>query len=267
MGLDQVAKIFGSNEMPVLLLGGQGSAYRSGNIILKPTNDKVESEELANLVSSVVSSRELRIPRPIKSINNNWIEENYVAWEFLEGKEIGLRYEQKIQICEEFSQIFKNIGKPSFIELRNDPWSIADRVTWEEKNKQYDARFQKMINQIKSKLKPIRLNSQIIHGDIARNIIFSKEYAPGVIDLTIYWRPKDYAKALLIVDAITWENTDTNIYKFVKDLPEINQLLLRAGLRRLIENPEHIEHFGKDIHKALFESKKYFNTLKLLKLL
>lgn len=267
MKLNNIAKLFGSDEEPILLTGGQGNTYKSNNIILKPTSNQTESEELSELVKKAPPSEKLRIPKPIKSSNNNWVEDGYVAWEYLEGKDLKDNYEQKLQICDWFSEIFKNIEKPDFIEKRNDAWAIADRVTWGEIEKEYGKEFQEIINQVKSILIPIAIPAQIIHGDISENIISDKKDSFGVIDITIYWRPRDYAKALLIVDGITWESADLNIYAFVKDLPEIKQLLLRAGLRRIIENPEHVERSNKNVQKALSESYKYLETLKSLNLL
>jgi hypothetical protein len=69
------------------------------------------------------------------------------------------------------------------------------------------------------------------------------------------------------VDAIVWASADVDIYNQIKDLPEINQLLLRAGLRRIIEQAEHIEYFAKDSQATLSDARKYFECLKSLELL
>jgi len=60
---------------------------------------------------------------------------------------------------------------------------------------------------------------------------------------------------------IIWKVT----YGLVKNLPNIEQLILRAGLRRILEQSEHIKAFGKDKNAALSEAEKYFQTLKSLK--
>ncbi len=263
--IKKISKLFGSDEEPVLFLDTHG-VYRAGNIIIKPILEKIESEELAEIINQLPVSEKIRIPKPIKSINGNWIEEGYVAWTYLEGKEVGGRYKDKIEVCDFFTKIFQDVSKPKFIEARNNPWAIADRVTWGELKIQYEEKFQNIINVIQPILKPNNLSYQIIHGDITRNIIFNEKEFPGVIDLTLYWRPKDYAKALLIVDAITWEDTNLDVYNLVVDVPEINQLLLRAGLRRIIEQPEHVKYFGKNKDKALEQSSKYLETLKKLNL-
>jgi len=267
MIMKEIARLFGSDVEPILLKGGRGNTYRSDKIVLKPSNNLTESEEVSELISKISSSDKLRIPKSIKSINGNWIEDGYVAWEFLTGKDLNDNYKEKLRACDWFSDIFENIEKPNFIENRNDAWSVADRVTWGEKEKEYMPEFQEMIDQVQKSLIPIEHSGQIIHGDISGNIVFDIKEGLGVIDITLGWRPKDYAKALLIIDAITWEGADLSIYNHVKDLPNIRQLLLRAGLRRIIENPEHTERSWKDKERASRDATKSFQTLKLLNLI
>lgn len=264
----KVAQLFGRNTSPVLLKGGQREVYKVDNIVLKPTNNPRESEELAELVQTISAHPKLRIPRSVKSFHGNWVELGHAAWEFLEGTHMNSNYAKKLQICDFFAEAFEWIKeKPNFINLRKDSWSTADRVTWGELEKEYPTPFQNILEEVTQHLLPLQLKNQIIHGDITGNILFDEEDLPAVIDLTLYWRPKDYAKALLVVDAITWENANPNLYESVSDLPKIDQLLLRAGLRRIIENSEHVEALGKDPNKALNESKKYLKTLQYLNLL
>ena len=73
--------------------------------------------------------------------------------------------------------------------------------------------------------------------------------------------------ALLVVDAIAWEGADASLYGLVKDCPEIDQLLLRAALRRIIEQPEQVNRFGKNRATALLTVDAYLTTLRKLRLL
>lgn len=260
--IKKVAKLFGANDDPVLLTGGQGTTWKVGDIILKPSES--ESKDLADLMQQLPAVDYLRLPKPIRSSNESWIEDGYVAWTYLSGKEVDARYKEKVGVSELFSTAFSGIPKPRFIEERNDPWSVADRVTWGEFDKKYEKEFQNIIDDIEAHCSQVNLSEQIIHGDIAGNIVFENDLPPAVIDITLYWRPKDYAKALLVVDAITWEGAKPEIFDLVRDLPNIEQLILRAGLRRIIEQPEHIRAFEKDINVAQSEAEKYHQTLKLL---
>ena len=256
----EIAKLFGSNIKPILLSGGLGNTYKSGNIVLKPGSDPIESNELAEIASRVNYDK-VRIPKPIKSINNNWIEHNYVAWEYLDGKDLIESYSEKIDLCDHFSQAFKQFDKPDFIDQKKNSWHTADKVTWGELDKTYDPGFQNIINSVMNQLVLINLPNTIIHGDISGNIISDPNKGIGVIDLTLYWRPKDFSKAVLLMDIWAWDDAPLDLYNQVSDLPEFDQLLIRAGLRRIIENPENIHYLGKPHEKAIEGANRYHSTL------
>lgn len=70
-----------------------------------------------------------------------------------------------------------------------------------------------------------------------------------------------------MVDSISWVGADaTELYGYVKHLPNIDQLLLRAALRRILEQQEHF-YVGKDLEEAYKEAQNYIPTLKKLNLL
>ena len=90
---------------------------------------------------------------------------------------------------------------------------------------------------------------------------------PSVIDLTFYWRPYYYTHSLLVVDSISWENAnEKELYNLVKDFPNIDQLILRAALRRILEQQEHFK-VGKDLELSLREANEYIKTLNKLGLI
>lgn len=262
--LKQVSTLFGSDKEAILFSGGQGKTYKSGNIVIKKIIDEVEGNEMAEIMNGITISEKIRLPKPFKSINGNWIEEGYMAWTYLEGLEAEGKYKEKIEVCDSFNEIFKNVSKPSFIETANHSWAIADKVVWDEVEMKYEKDFQDIIDTVRAYIKPINLPNQIIHGDIAGNMIFNKENVPGVIDITLYWRPADYVKALFIVHVITWEDADIGVYNLVKNAPEMEQLVLRATLVKIIEQPEHVKYFSKNRDVALGIANKHLETLRKL---
>ena len=263
MDLDAVAARFGSAESPVLFSGGLGTTYRSGNIVLKRTYDATKSEELATIIESLPAHKNdhVQIPRPIRSETGNWVEDCYVAWEYIPGEERVGHYKEKMAICDAFTDLFKDIAKPHFITCEEDPWSIADRITWDERSKTYDQKWQTLIEQVRGHLKPITVQNQLIHGDIAGNMLFT-DSVPAAIDITLYWRPACYAKALLAMDVQVWEQADPKrLHDLIVDIPNIEQLLVRAALRRVIAQPEQVATIGKEPEAALEKAQSYATTL------
>jgi hypothetical protein len=55
-----------------------------------------------------------------------------------------------------------------------------------------------------------------------------------VIDFSPYWRPAGLALAVAAVDALTWSGADPAILDQLADQPELDQLLARAHVGRLV---------------------------------
>jgi hypothetical protein len=96
-----------------------------------------------------------------------------------------------------------------------------------------------------SLLKPLSLLNQIIHGDLCGNILFHDTLSPVVIDFSLDYRPREYAEAILLADAIVWENGGKEAYSLLPANSE--QILLRACLFRLLTKvllkPRDVENF------------------------
>eukprot|EP01091_Cochliopodium_minus_P010956 TRINITY_DN3022_c0_g1_i2.p1 TRINITY_DN3022_c0_g1~~TRINITY_DN3022_c0_g1_i2.p1 ORF type:complete len:294 (+),score=56.91 TRINITY_DN3022_c0_g1_i2:231-1112(+) len=271
--IKRIFEKFGSfDEEPILLQGGRGTVYKSGDKIIKPVDNELENKEISLLMSTKVkSTNELRFSNPIRSTNDNWIEDGYVCWSYLDGKECVGRYDEKIKICTLYSEAFKDIEQPEFCKnMPRNAWNIADEMVWDEniKNLKFEPKFSEIVHQIIDKFLPINFQNQIIHGDIGGNILFSEiGNPPAVIDLTFYWRPYYFTHAFLVVDSISWCDADPiELYGYVKDYPDIDQLLYRAALRRILEQQEHY-HFGKNFDLCYTEAFCFITTLKKLKLL
>ena len=49
---------------------------------------------------------------------------------------------------------------------------------------------------------------QVIHGDIGGNVLFADASGlpPAVIDVSPYYRPRSFADAVLVADAVAWDD-------------------------------------------------------------
>jgi uncharacterized protein (TIGR02569 family) len=259
-----VAELFGASRRPVLLAGGRGGTWRAGEVIIKPSADDTEATELADLVERVAPPAGIRIPRPVRSARGTWVEAGFVAWTFLEGAEASGRYRDKLRACDDFTAAFATVAQPRFVTERTNPWAVADRVTWGELDVAYPDPFGSLFSEVQQRLRPINLPSQVIHGDIAGNIVFAAALPPGVIVLTLYWRPAALAKALLIADAVAWEGARPELYECFRPAPEAEQLMLRAALRRMIEQAEQARMHGKDKAAVAECAARYLATLRTI---
>jgi uncharacterized protein (TIGR02569 family) len=231
---NNVIKNFGIKGKIKKFSGGQGTTYLIRDIVLKPTDDEKELIWIAETFNRL-KANQLRLPKYIKSKNNKWIENGWAAYHHIEGKHYKKRINEKKDVSEKFHLLIKRLPCPSFIKYRKNPWSKADKMAWEEIPLKCHTKIKPYALKLKSCLKPIKLKNQIIHGDIGGNILFSNDKPPAVIDFSPYFRPVDFALAILVVDSLVWDDTSNNILKLFKDKKEFTQLLLRAELRRILE--------------------------------
>jgi len=52
------------------------------------------------------------------------------------------------------------------------------------------------------------IDAQLIHGDLAGNILSHSSLPFAVIDLWLYWRPQQFSAAIVIIDVVCFEGTD-----------------------------------------------------------
>ena len=83
-------------------------------------------------------------------------------------------------------------------------------------------------------LRPVRLEDQLVHGDLGGNVLFAEGEPPAVIDFSPYWRPAGLALAVAAVDALMWGGADPAILDELAGQPELDQLLARALVYRII---------------------------------
>ena len=72
-----------------------------------------------------------------------------------------------------------------------------------------------------------------MHGDLYGTVLFAGTAAPGITDITPYWRPASWAAGVAVVDAMAWGEADDELIERWDDLPEWPQMVLRALMFRL----------------------------------
>ena len=80
---------------------------------------------------------------------------------------------------------------------------------------------------------------QLVHGDLYGTVLFAGAAAPGITDITPYWRPASWAAGVVVVDALSWGDADEGLVERWDALPEWSQMLLRALMFRLAVHALH----------------------------
>jgi uncharacterized protein (TIGR02569 family) len=257
--LKAIAEAFGSNVAPMLLKGGQGITFRAGVIVIKPADSIEEAAWLAMTFSQLQDTAEIRTPKPVPSINGNWIENGYVAWTYVEGKARAGADPDKSMACDAYHRLVSHIPKPDFLATRIDPWSVADRKAWGEEHPDYGHAFTPLYRDMLSSLKEISLPNQIIHGDFNGNVLLADKLPPAVIDFSPYWRPAAFAQAVILIDTAAWDKSATasGLLDVFGSTAHIEQLTLRATLRRIFEQFEQVRMRGLNAADGLQVAERY----------
>ena len=78
-----------------------------------------------------------------------------------------------------------------------------------------------------------------MHGDLYGTVLFTGTAAPGITDITPYWRPASWAAGVAVVDALSWGEADDGLLERWDTLPEWPQMVVRAMMFRLAVHALH----------------------------
>src|SRR5437588_1060239 len=230
-----VLKAFGVSGSPVPLEGGQGSSWLVGGAVFKPSALDLDEESLAwqTEVFAATKCEGFRVSLPLRAENGSFVVEGWCASEAVEGRHEERRWTEIIAVGERFHSALDGVPRPAFFAHRADPWTLADRVAWGELPAA-DFTHVKHLPQLASLLKPLTARSQLIHGDLSSNVLFDDQLPPAVIDFSPRWRPPAFASAIVVADALVWEDADESVLDAVAHIENFSQYLVRALIFRAV---------------------------------
>jgi Phosphotransferase enzyme family len=267
----EVLASFGASADPVSLPGGRGTAWRAGEIVLKPAGDPRVARWTADLyrdldpqdpqdpldpLNSLAARRNpgFRVPRPLRAVaeggaTRDWVAQDplagaWVAWQWLPGEPaswagISPLWPRLIAASRAFHAALAGRPAPPWLGRDGSQWTVGDQVAWGGRDPgsvlaAAPAPLAAQLWSLLAALRPVRLPAQLIHGDLGGNVLFAAGEPPAVIDFSPYWRPAGLALAVAAVDALTWSGADPAILDELAYQPDLDQLLARAHVGRLV---------------------------------
>jgi uncharacterized protein (TIGR02569 family) len=223
------------------LEGGQGEAFRAGDLVLKPAPEPAHATWLADKLDALPDDANIRIVRPVRARGGDWVVHGWSAWRWLEGKHRADSWEATLDASQRFHHIVAHIGwSPAMIATNR--WSAADRVAWGEADAPLPAEAERLL----SRRRPVQLPAQMIHADLGGNVLFHDTLPPAVIDVSPYWRPAAYADAIVVADAVAWSGAGDEVVERLLRA-QGDQLLLRAVLFRVATDPGEVKAYERVI--------------------
>ena len=228
------------------LAGGQGQAFRAGSLVLKPVDQPELAAWLAEALQGVDAGNDLRIVRPVRSVNGRWVVDGWAAWQWMDGDHRPGMWDEVLEVSERLHRAVAGIRwSPTMVASHR--WAVADRVAWGED----DAELPERVRHLLARRVAVDLTCQVVHGDLGGNVLFSDSHPPAVIDVSPFWRPAAYADAIVVADAVAWGDAGEDLVeRLLRRQGE--QLLVRAVLFRVAVDHREVEAYQRVI--ALLEA-------------
>ncbi|WP_084792037.1 TIGR02569 family protein [Actinopolyspora mortivallis] len=235
-----VRAAFGARGEEVELLEG-GLAWRCGGdegVLLKLAANTAEAAWVARVLDTL-DPEEMRLARPLRSTDGRWVVSGWSARRDLVGRPEP-RHDEVVAMSLRLHSATGGLEKPRFLDARRDIYALADRVAWGEEDVVLpEDNGGRLFDVLAGSRRPVTLRSQVVHGDLFGNVLFSGNAPPGLIDFVPFWRPAEWAAAVVVIDALAWGGSDPAIVERWSHLAEWPQVLLRALLFRLALHALH----------------------------
>ena len=200
----------------------------------------------------------LRLAKPVRATDGRYVVSGWRADTFIEGSPEP-RYDEVVSVGMRLHMATASLDRPRFLLQQPlapfgdvDVFAAADRAAWEvtplrgmrgamppQSTSPDGQRSLELIGQLASLRKPVHSQPQLVHGDLFGTVLFKGADAPGLADITPYWRPPAWAAGVAVVDALSWGGADDGLLERWDDLPEWPQMLLRALIFRLAVHALH----------------------------
>lgn len=204
-----VVRSFAAGSRLLRLPGGRGTSWRAGDLVLKPSDGPVHpwlGEALDGLVLDGV-----RVAVPFASSDGRWTVDGWGATSFVTGSEPDLSLASTllgvIEAGRAFHRVVAHLERPAFVDSRDDPWAVADRVAWGERPMRFVPELADVAARLRAQPDPPD-EPQLVHCDLTGNVLFAAGLPSAVIDLSPYWRPPSYAEGVVVADALCHHGAD-----------------------------------------------------------
>lgn len=258
----EVLDLFAVPGALTLLPGGSGASYRAGDLVLSPGRAESTQEWLSPMLARLAvrldedptrSPRDLRIAVPVPARDGSWVVEGWAA----------CRYEPEAVTCRDLevvlaagrllhAQLAAAVGaRPVGLDERDDRWARAERLafgpTATMRSAAAGSSAADAVRRAARHLSDVPLGvDQLVHADLAGNVLLDRSGAPVIIDVSPSWRPVLWAEAVAVLDSVVWFEQPLVVLDAWTGRAE-HQALLRALLFRAFSD----EPFEADAYESV----------------
>ncbi|MGD9618397.1 MAG: TIGR02569 family protein [Mycolicibacterium sp.] len=231
--------------------------WRCGEVVLSMVADHARAAWSAKVRETLFIDG-VRLARPVRSTDGRYVVAGWRADTYVAGTPEP-RHDEVVSAAVRLHEATAKLERPRFLTRPPvAPWAevdvfiAADRSAWDERPMQWlsaggrvtpgtadGEKSVELISQLAGLRRPTKSPSQLVHGDLYGTVLFAGTAAPGITDITPYWRPAAWAAGVVVVDALSWGEADDGLIERWTPLPEFPQMLLRALMFRLAVHALH----------------------------
>lgn len=206
--------------------GGRGHGVRAGDLVLSPGRDSALQAALSPILARLAvdldtrprrDRRDLRIAMPVPARDGAWVVDGWAATRFEPGTrqltDLAATRAVGAVLHAELARVVTDW--PPAHRPPEHRWAEAERVAFGEAplpDGVLDPDGEQLLRELTGGADDERLGpDQLVHGDLAGNVLLDPEGAPVVIDMTPYWRPALWAEATMVLDSVRWFAADPGV--------------------------------------------------------
>jgi uncharacterized protein (TIGR02569 family) len=233
------------------------SGWRCGEVVLSLVADHARAAWSAKVRESLFVDG-LRLARPVLSTDGRHVVAGWRADTYVAGSPEP-RHDEVVSAGVRLHEATANLDRPRFLTRQPvPPWTdvdifaVADRAAWDDRplkslppgapavpDSEDREHSLELIGQLAGLRKQVKSMPHLVHGDLYGTVLFAGAAAPGITDITPYWRPAPWAAGVAVVDALSWGEADDGLIERWDAMPEWPQMLLRGLMFRLSVHALH----------------------------
>ena len=246
---DRVLDLFAAEGVLERFEGGQGTSWRAGDLVLSPGHHESEAW-LAPVQARLAvrldeqSPRAVRLALPVPARDGSLTADGWAATRF----EPGTTPCRDLRVLRATAHLLHAHlatavpTRPEQLDARDDRWAVADRQAYDADAALLAAQdrpepgLAELVERLVAGLEPVDLGrEQLVHADLAGNVLLDATGVPLVIDLSPAWRSPLWAEAVCVLDAVLWLGAPAGALDEWRSGPE-RQAMLRAALFRVLSD-------------------------------
>ncbi|MDR7253994.1 uncharacterized protein (TIGR02569 family) [Nocardioides sp. BE266] len=246
---DHVLDLFVAEGVLERLEGGQGTSWRAGDLVLKPGHDESEAW-LAPIQARLAvrldeqSPRSVRLALPVPARDGNLTADGWAATRFEPGttpcRDLGVLRATAHLLHAHLASAVPT--RPVGLDTRTGQWVVAEHQAYDADAallaaaERPEPGLAGLVERLVAGLEPADLGrEQLVHGDLAGNVLLDATGVPFVIDLSPAWRSPLWAEAVCVLDAVLWLDTPAEALDDWRHGQQ-RQAMLRAALFRVLSD-------------------------------